>query len=207
MTLRIKAAAGSMALLLSLAACGSGDDLSKKSPSEILNDARTSADDASSVHVTGSVTQDGSKSIVDILLTNNGDGKDELTSDGQTISIIKSRNTIYAKGIPGSTGPGYQKLEANDPRVAQLSQALDKKTFLQQILSTNKEFTLAGKDKVGDQDTLKLAEKSGQSTLRVADNADKPYPMQIEGNGPMTVSIVFSGWDEDAHIAAPQVGS
>jgi len=204
-TLRIKAAIGALALLLSLTACGSGD-LSKKSAGEILNDARATADRANSVHVTGSLIQDGSKSVVDIVLTNSGDGKDELTTDGHTISIIRTGNTIYAKGISGLAGPGYQKLEPNDPRVAQLSQALDKKTFLQQVLSTSKEFTLAGKGKVGGQDTVKLTEKSGQSTLHVVDNADKPYPLQIEGGGPMNISIVFSGWDDDTKIVAPQIG-
>jgi hypothetical protein len=204
-TLRIKTAVGSLALLLSLTACGSGD-LSKKAPGEILNDARATADRANSVHVTGSLIQDGSKSVIDIVLTNSGDGKDELTTDGHTISIIRTGNTIYAKGIQGLAGPGYQKLEPNDPRVAQLSQALDKKTFLQQVLSTSKEFTLDGKGKVGDQDTVKLKEKSGQSTLHVADDADKPYPVQIESGAPMNISIVFSGWEDDTKIVAPQIG-
>lgn len=207
MTLRIKATAGSLALLLSLAACGGGNDLSKKSPDQILNDARTTADSANSVHITGSVIQDGTKSVVDILLTNSGDGKDDLTSNGQTVSVIKTGNTIYAKGIPGSTSDGYEMLEPNDPRVAALSQSLDKKTFLQQILSTDKEFVLAGKDKVDGQDALKLQEKSGQSTLHVADNADKPYPLRIEGGGPMAVSITFSGWDDNAKVVAPKNGS
>lgn len=207
MALRIKTAAGSLALLLALGACGSGEDLSKKSPEQIVSDAREIAHTASSVHVTGTVTQDGTENTIDILLTNSGDGKDELTSGGQTISVIKTGNTIYVKGLPGSPGTGYHKLPANDPQAAVLSGAVDKKKFLQEILATSQKFTLAGKGKVDDQDTLKLTTNSGKSTLHVADDADNPYPLRIEGRGSTgTVAINFTEWDEDVEITAPQTG-
>lgn len=205
MALRIKTAAGSLALLLALGACGSGEDLSGKPPEQIVNDAREIANTANSVHVTGSVTQDGTESKIDILLTNSGDGKDELTSGGQTISVIKVGNTIYVKGLPGAPGPGYHKLPANDPQAATLSEAVDKQKFLQELLGTSQKFTLAGKGKVGDQDTLKLTTNSGKSTLHIADDSDNPYPMRIEGGSAAgTVSINFAEWNEDAKVEAPK---
>lgn len=205
MTLRIKTAAGSLALLLALGACGSGEDLSEKPPEQIVNDAREIANTANSVHVTGSVTQDGTENKIDILLTNSGDGKDELTSGGQTISVIKVGDTIYVKGLSGAPGSGYQKLPANDPQAATLSEAVNKQKFLQELLGTSQKFTVAGKGKVGDQDTLKLTTNSGKSTLHIADDADNPYPMRIEGGSAAgAVSINFAEWNEDAKVEAPK---
>lgn len=207
MTLRIKTAAGSLALLLSLGACGIGADLAEKPPDQIVGDARAIADTANSVRITGSVTQQGTENTIDIVLTNKGDGKDELSSGGQTLSVVKVGDTIYAKGLPGMPA-GYQKLPAGDPQAAELAQAVDKKKFLQEILGTDQKFTLAGEGKVGDQDTLKLTTNEGRSTLHVADDTDEPYPMRIEGGGGAgKVSITFSEWNEDAQIKAPKIGS
>ncbi|HEX2298351.1 MAG TPA: hypothetical protein VHH34_07515 [Pseudonocardiaceae bacterium] len=208
MPLRIRTAAGSLALLLTLGGCGIGEDLSERPPEQIVNDARASAHNASSVHVTGSVTQDGTENKLNIVLTNDGDGMDELSAGGQTISVIKVDNTIYAKGLPGTPGPDYVQLPANDPQTAELSKAVDKKKFLDEILGTSQKFTLAGKGKVGDQDTLKLTTDSGKSILHVADDTDDPYPMRIEGgSGPGAVSITFSEWNEDAKITAPKTSN
>ena len=208
MTLRIKTAAGSLGLLLSLGACGIGEDLSERSPEQIVNDARESAHSANSVHITGTVQQDGTENKLSLVLTNSGDGKDELSVGGHTISVIKVGDTIYAKGLPGVPGPDYVKLPANDPQTAELAKAVDKKMFLQEILGTSQKFTLAGKGKVDDQDTLKLTTNSGKSTLHVADDTDNPYPLRIEGgSGAGAVSITFSEWNEDAKITAPRTSN
>lgn len=205
MTLRIRTAAGSLALLLSLGACGIGEDLSERSPDQIVNDAREIANTANSVHVTGSVTQDGAENKLNIVLTNGGDGIDELSAGGKTISVIKVGDTVYVKGLPGAPSAEYVKLPANDPQAAELAQAVDKKQFLKEILGTSQKFTLAGKGKVDDQDTLKLTTNSGKATLHVADDADNPYPVRIEGgSGAGAVSITFSEWNEDAKITAPK---
>lgn len=201
MTLRIKAAAGALAVLLSLSltACG-GEDLSKRPPQQIINDAKAAALAAKSVHITGTLDQQGTKGNVDIVLTNNGDGKEEITAGGQTISVIKVANTVYVKTGPG----GYKKLPANDPQAASLAQAVDKKAFLNQAFDTKQQYTVAGTGKVGDQDSLKLTPKEGQPVLHVANDADKPYPLMIEGTGAKgAISITFSDWDNDAKITAP----
>lgn len=203
MTLRIKAAAGSLAVLLSLAACGGGDDLSKKPPQQIINDAKTAALGAKSVHITGNLTQQGSKGTVDIVLTNNGDGKEDITAGGQTLSVVKVGNTIYVKGVQGQQG-GYKKLPADDPQAASLAKAVDMKAFLQQAFDTKETYKLAGTGKVGDQDTLKLTPQSGQPVLQVANDSDKPYPLMIDGTGSKgALSITFTDWDADTKIAAP----
>jgi hypothetical protein len=202
-TLRIKAAAGSLAVLLSLAACGSGEDLSKRPPQQIINDAKTAALAAKSVHITGTLDQQGSKGNVDIVLTNNGDGKEDISAGGQTISVIKVGNTVYVKGGPAGQG-GYKKLPADDPQAKNLAAAVDKKAFINQAFDTKQQYTVTGTGKVGDQETLKLTPKEGQPVLHVANDADKPYPMKIEGTGAKgAISVTFADWDSDAKITAP----
>lgn len=204
MALRITAAAGSLALLLSLAACGS-ERQADKPADQIINDARTAARNAESVHITGDISQGVNKGKVDLLLTNRGDGKEEITSSGGTMSIIKVGDTLYAKGLPGQPpGPEYQKLTTKDPQAAKLAREVDKNTLLENLLGGKQTFTKAGTGKVGGQDAVKLRPQQGQATLYVADNVENPYPLRIESTGPQgEIFLTLADWNGDVAITAP----
>lgn len=205
MAKRIYAVAGLLALLLTVAACGSSQ--AEKPADQILKEARTAAGEASSVRITGDLSEGPSKGKVELLLTSNGNGREDITSGGKTLSVVKVGNSVYAKGIPGQPGPGFQKLPANDPAASQLVQAVNKKALLDQLLDPKQKFTKAGTGKVGDQDVVKLKPQQGQAMFYIADDSDNPYPLKIESKGQQGgLTINLAEWDADATVAPPPTG-
>ncbi|MQA15830.1 MAG: hypothetical protein GEV09_17230 [Pseudonocardiaceae bacterium] len=202
MAKRFNAAAGLLALLLTVAACGSSQ--ADKPADQILNEARKAANEASSVRITGDLSKGANKGKVSLLLTNSGDGKEEISSGGQTVSIVKVGDAVYAKGIPNQPSPGFQKLSAQDPAASKLVQAVNKKALLDQLLNPQQKFTKAGTGKIGDQDVVKLKPQQGQSMFYIADDSEDPYPMKIESKAPQGgLTITFSEWDAGAKVKAP----
>lgn len=205
MAKRIYAVAGLLALLLTVAACGSSQ--ADKPADQILNEARKAANEASSVRITGDLKQGNSTGKVELLLTNSGDGKETITSAGQTVNVVKVGNSVYAKGIPGQASGGFQQLPAGDPAASKLVQAVDKKALLDQLLSPQQKFTKAGTGKVGDQEVVKLKQKQGNATFYIADDSDNPYPLKIESTGQQGgLTIKFAEWDAGATVKPPPTG-
>lgn len=202
---RISAIAGLLALLVTPVACS--ESQADKPVDQILNEARTVAKDAQSVHITGDLSQGPSKGTVDLLLTNGGDGKEEITTDGRTISLIKVGDTLHVKGLPGLPGPGYQTLSVKDPQASQLAQAVDKNLLLDQLLSSKQKLVKAGTGKVGETEAVKLKTQQGPGMLYIADDAEHPYPLKIDSTSPEgSLTIVFLDWDKETTITAPQRG-
>ncbi|MGH3977710.1 MAG: hypothetical protein ACRDRZ_01720 [Pseudonocardiaceae bacterium] len=199
--------AGLLAAPLILAACGGGGQADRPAD-QILGDARTAARNAESVHITGNISQGTSKGTVDLLLTNRGDGKQEITAGDRTVSVIRVGETIHVKGIPGLGGPGYQKLSTKDPQAAQLVRAVDKNSLLDQLLGSKQKFIKAGSGKVGDWDVVKLEPQQGEGMLYIADDAENPYPLKLESRAPRGgLTITFARWNEAVTIKGPQAGA
>jgi hypothetical protein len=202
-TQRIYAVAGLLALLLSLVACGSSQ--ADKPAEQILKEARTAASEAKSVRIRGDLRKGNSNGTVELLLTNSGDGREEISAGGQTVSVVKVGDTVYAKGLPGQPGPGYHKLAAEDPAAAQLVQAVNKKAVLDQLLNPTQKFTKAGTGKIGGQEVVKLKPQQGQGMFYFAADADNPYPLRIESTGQQGgMTITFAEWDAGVTIRPPE---
>lgn len=199
----IYAVAGLLALLLSLVACGSSQ--ADKSADQILKEARTAANEAESVRITGDLRQGSSNGKVELLLTNSGNGRQKISSGGKTVSVVKVGDTVYAKGISGQPGPGFQKLPANDPAAAQLVQAVNKKALLDQLLDPGQRFSKAGTGKIDGHDVVKLKPQQGQAMFFFADDGANPYPIRIESTGQQGgMTINFAEWDAGATIRPPK---
>lgn len=204
MAKRMYAVAGLLAPLLAVAACGSSQ--ADKPVEEIVNEARTAANEASSVRVTGDLDQGPTKGKVDLLLTKNGDGREDLTLAGQTISVVKVGDAVYAKGIPGQPGSGFQQLPADNPVAGQLVQDVNKKRLLDQLLNPQQGFTKAGTGQIRNQDVVKLKPRQGQATYYIADS-DKPYPLRVETSGQQGgLTLDLAEWDAGATVEAPRTG-
>lgn len=201
---RITAVAGLLALLLALTACGSSGIQDEQPVDQILRDARAAADQARSVHITGTITQGGQQGTLDMVLTNNGDGKQDITVGGSTVSVVKVGQDVYTKGIPGSPSPEYQKLAADDPKVAQIAGSVDKKALIGQLLDPAQQLTRGRPGTVGGQETVTLNAAQGGGTLSLADDAERPYPVQIKNtaeDGGLTITL--AEWDRPVTISAP----
>jgi hypothetical protein len=202
---RIYAMACLLALLLTVAACGGSQ--ADKPAAQILEEARVAAGEASSVRITGNLSQGGDKGTVELVLTSNGNGREDISSGDQTVSVVKVGKTVYAKGIPGQPGPGFQQMPADSPVAGKLVQAVNKKALLDQLLDPKQRFTKAGTGKIGDQDVVKLKQQQSKAMFYIADDADNPYPLRIESAGQQGGLVInFAEWDADATITPPQTG-
>lgn len=203
MVQRIYLVAGLLALLLTVTACGSS--LADKSADQILQEARTAAHAAQSVRITGDLQLGDSKGTVELVLTNNGNGTEKISSGGRTLSVIRVGETVYAQGIPGQPGAGFLQLPANSPAAEKLVQAVNKRALLDQLLNPKQKFVKAGTGRIGDQDVVKLKPQQGKAIFYFAADADNPYPLRIETNGQQGgLTINLSDWDADVTIRPPQ---
>lgn len=203
MVQRIYAVAALLALLLTVTACGSSQ--ADKTADQILGEARKAAHEAKSVHITGDLQLGRSTGTVDLVLTNSGNGTEKISSSGQTLSVVRVDDTVYAKGIPGQPGPGFQELPANSPAAKKLVQAVNKKALLNQLLDPKQNLVKAGTGTIGDRDVVKLKPQQGQAMFYFADDADNPYPLRIETGGQQGgLKINLSEWDADVTIRPPQ---
>ena len=95
--------AGALALCaLAIAACGSssssGNGEAAKSANQILSDAVSAAQGASSVRVSGSITDNGQPVSVDLKLVNGKGGSGSMTIQGAPVQIVDVNNTLYMNG-------------------------------------------------------------------------------------------------------------
>lgn len=194
---------GLVALLLAVAACGGGGRESGKPANQILTDAQAAAENASSVHIVGNVNHGGTRGKLDLLLANNGDGRERIITAGHTVEIIKVGQVLYVRGIPGMSGVGYRRLSLSDPRVAPLARAVDKKTVFMQLIKSKDPVTIIGVETIGDSSAVKLKPQTGPGILYVADDAEHPYPLRIDSGANGQGTITFSDWGADVTIPTP----
>ncbi len=199
----LRALTGLLALLLGVAACGGGGRESGKPADQILNDAQAAAENASSVHIVGDVTRGANRGKLELLLANNGDGREQITTAGHTAEIVKVGQVLYVRGIPGLSGTGYQRLSLSDPRAARLARAVDKKTVFTQLIKHKDTVTILGIETLNGSPAVKLKPQTGPGILYVADDAEHPYPLRIDSAANGQGTITFSDWGADVTIAPP----
>lgn len=194
---------GLLVLLLGVAACGGGGRESAKPASQILKDAQAAAENASSVHIVGDVTRGGAHGKLDLVLANNGDGREQITTAGHTVEIIKVGQVLYVRGVPGLSGAGYRRLSLSDPRAAWLAHAVDKKSVFLQLINTKDHVSIIGVETVNGSAAVKLKPQTGPGILSVLDDAEHPYPLRIDSTASGQGVITFSDWDAEVTIPPP----
>lgn len=195
------------------AGCGGAGTEAGKPPAQILRDAQAAAQAADSVHISGTVVRGAGSATIDLVLTAAGDGREQITGADQRVDLIKVGSTLYVKGLtaPGSTGAGYQRLAANDPRAAQLSAQLDKDAVFAQLIKQGDTPRVTGTETVAGQAAVALTPGAGAGVLYVADDAAHPYPLEVHAAPPAATAaqpgpsgaLTFTEWNAHAVISPP----
>jgi len=225
-TRRVSATA--MTLLTSLlaavfAGCGggsasssaSGNGIAEKSPSEMLSAAKSAAEAASSVHVSGSIVNAGSSITLDMNLLAGKGGRGKLSEDGLSFELIELGSTVYIKGSPafykhiggGAAAQLFQgkwlKASAGDSDFASLGQITDMRQLLDQTITNHGvSLTKLGSSTVAGQKVIGIADASDHGALYIAATG-KPYPIQVSKSGSGSGKITFDRWNEAVELAAP----
>src|SRR5260370_12277773 len=79
---------------------GSGNGIASKTPAQIVAASKAAADGAASVHIAGSVVNEGKPVTVDMQLLAGKGGRGRITLEGLSIDLIRVGGSFYINGTP-----------------------------------------------------------------------------------------------------------
>lgn len=223
MSMRRHLSLGCAGLALGLAAltgCGSsssGNGVASKSAEEIVAEAKKAADEASSVHVSGSVNSGGSPVTLDLSLAAGKGATGQISQNGSTFKIVIDGGTAYISGsdafyrkLGGSAAAQllagkWLKISTSTPEFASFGSLTNMRKLLDTVLvghGTLVKGPTHPTTTVGGQQAIEVKDTTRGGSLWVA-TTGKPYPLQISKTGSEAGAIKFDKWDEPVTITAP----
>ncbi len=219
MRARLLSLAGALLLVVgAVAGCGgsssSGNGVASKTPEQMLSAAKSAADGAASVHLAGSIVNEGKPISIDIELLAGKGGKGRITLEGLAIQLIRVEKAVYISGseafyrhIAGAAaaqllqgkwlkapenGGNFSSLAS----LTELGKLIDTALAGHGTLRKGAETTIAGRKVVG------LEDVSNGGTLYIAATGT-PYPVEVVKRGGSGGSIVFDRWNQPVTLTAP----
>ncbi|HEY2536626.1 MAG TPA: hypothetical protein VGI24_06560 [Solirubrobacteraceae bacterium] len=205
-------------VLLAIGGCGSssssGNGVASKSPSEILAASKTAADSASSVHVSGSLKNNGTPITLNLSLVSGHGGRGQISQGSLSFNLIVVGDTIYLKGSPafyshfgGSAAAQlfqgkWLKAPASGGELGSLATLTNFTQLLAQTLASHGTLVKGSTSTVAGTPVIELRDTSNNGSLFVA-TTGKPYPIQIVKHGSETGHITFTDWDKPVSLSAP----
>jgi hypothetical protein len=194
---------------LLLTACGSSP-LEGKNGTEVADLAADALEEAGSVRLSGSMTQDGQKTEIDMHLQGD-DATGTITVQGTEIELISVDGDVYLKateellasfGAPAEQTADFEgrwiMVPAED--AADFTDfTLD--SFIEQLRDPDDKIEDKTRSEEKDGDSVVVVEQEDGSTLTVADD-DPPYPLELSG-GDDEGTITFSNHGDEEDISAP----
>jgi hypothetical protein len=217
--LRLPFAAG-LPLVLAVAAlagCGgsSGNGVASKSPSAIVQAAKSAADGASAVHVSGSIVTGSTPITLDLSLVAGKGGRGRLAESGLSFELIELDGTIYISGsrafyshFAGAAAAQllqgkWLKAPASSASFGGISSLTELRKLLDAALATSdKTLVAAGTGTVNGQAVVGVKDTAQGGILYVA-TAGPAYPVEIAKGGKGGGTITFSEWNKPVTLAAP----
>jgi hypothetical protein len=204
--------------LAGLVGCGgsssSGNGVASKSPTEIVSAAKTAADSASSVHVTGSIVNAGATIALDMELLKGTGGRGRLSQNGLSFELVAIDGSIYIKGSPAfyrhfAGGAAAQLLQgkwlkapANTGSFASLGSLTDLRKLLDSTLSSHGSLAKGSTSTIEGQEAIGVKDQTRGGVLYVA-TTGKPYPLEITKNGSGGGKVTFTSWNTPVTVKAP----
>lgn len=198
--------------------CGCGDSaptengVGARTPAEIVAAAQSAAEGAATVHVKGSIVEQGKPIAMDVKLVADKGGKGVLVDDGRTVEVVNVDTDIYINADQAfyrrALGEAPARLLAG--RWLKASQASGDLNALASVtslgrlthiaLSEHAPLTGARRTVLGGKPAVAVSDASG-GTLYVS-AIGTPYPLEIEKRGGSEIS--FDGWDKPVTLSVPE---
>jgi hypothetical protein len=252
MTRRMAATAAALAIAvggLGLSACGGSDSsgsaastavettaqapngIEKLTAKEILQKSLDAASAASSVKISGAISQGGEDIALDMTLGKDA-GEGSITAQGAEIDLkfvggkayLKASGEDLAKLVGGSDsaaageaiaaliGDKWLAVPADGSagdgagNFGAFSQLAQKDSLLEGILEPDGEVTITGTGTVNGTPVVFLDSPDGDGTLAIS-TVGEPYPLQIKGAGAGSDSgtgeVNFTNWNAPFSVTAP----
>ncbi|MFG2302915.1 hypothetical protein [Actinacidiphila glaucinigra] len=181
-----------------------------KLPAETIEKrARTAADAADTVRLTGTVVSRGLTYTLDMRLRGNG-GLGEVTSKGSTFELLRVGDDLYLKAGAGFYGDQvgaklknkYVKVPAADPAYDQFSGFTDKEVLLEGLFVLRGALTVGDHRTVGGVRTIAVSADGGDGGTLDVSLEGKPYPLRYERAGGAG-TLTMDDWGKDFTLRAP----
>ncbi|MET9360480.1 hypothetical protein ABZX93_06185 [Streptomyces sp. NPDC006632] len=213
-------------LAAALTACGTDPDegtngVGKLSAPDIESKARTAADGADAVRLSGTLVSKGGSYKIDMKLKNSG-GTGTVTSQKTTFGLLRVGEDLFLKADAGfwsHSDPGgasaaagklddkYVKVPSGDPAYQQLRGFTEKSVLLKGMLGLQGTLSKGDRSEVGAVRTIRIeAGRDGEGgTLDVALQGT-PYPLRFQRAGGAGV-LELADWNKDFTLAPPAKGA
>jgi hypothetical protein len=192
----------------------SGNGVSSKSPTEILAASKAAADSAGSVHVAGTLTNNGTRITLNLSLASGQGGRGQISQNGLSFKLIVVGDTIYIKGSPafyshfGGTAATrlfqgkWLKAPASGGELGSLAALTNFGQLIDQSLTSQGTLAKGATTTVAGAPAIELRDTSHDGSLFVA-STGKPYPIEIVKHGSETGHITFTDWHQPVSLSAP----
>lgn len=211
-------ALGLALLVLALAGCGgssstSGNGVASKTPAAIVAAAKSAADEAASVHVSGAI-REGAPLTLDMQLLAGKGGRGRITQNGVSFDLIALGGIVYIKGSPAFYrrigGPAaaqlfqgkWLKAPATAGEFSSISSLTDLRKLIDTTLATHGTLSKGATTTVSAQKAIAVNDVTKGGVLYVA-TSGKPYPLEIARGGANGGHIIFDRWNQAVTISPP----
>jgi hypothetical protein len=217
--------ASALALVLTaafLAGCGSSSSKAAKPNSEaskpaarVLADAKAAATSASSAHVSGRITSNGTPIKLDLTTARGKGAKGSMSTNGLSFDLVRIGDTVYIRGSDAFykhfAGAGvaqllhgkWLKAPATHGRLQSLAPLTSLGALFAGISAHHGKLSNDGKTTYKGTDVVAIRDTSDDSKLYVAASG-KPYPVAIVGGKKgESGAITFDDWNKSVSLSAP----
>ena len=201
---------------MALAGCGgsSSNGESKKTADQVVADAQKAALAASSVHVKGTITDNGTPLKIDLTIIKGKGGKGTLSETGLTFELVRIGGTAYIKGsdafLRKFAGAGaaalfhdkWLKGSASSGQLASLTPLTDADKLIKAALGQHGKLANKGETDYQGQKVVEIDDTTQGGRLYVAAKGD-PLPVALRGSKQQG-SVAFDDWNAEATVEAPK---
>jgi hypothetical protein len=201
-----------------LGGCGSssssGNGLASKSPAEIVAAAKRAAVGAASVHIAGSIVNEGKPISLDMQILAHKGGKGQITLEGFPIRLIQVGGAVYInasnafyKRVAGSAAAQllqgkWLKASVSSSSFASLASLTNIGKLIESTLGSHGKLAAGGTRTIGGQKAVGVTDTTRGGTLYVAASGPA-YPLEIVKGGADGGKITFDRWNRSVTLSAP----
>jgi hypothetical protein len=209
-------------VVIALTACGDGSDdgsgggsgsaktsFEGDSAQQVLDKALAATKSASSVHLKGSNSEEGSEFELDLVLSDGKGAQGTIGFGGEKVELVQLGDVIYIKGGPTAAlgekfADKWIKSSTKDEGAQEFRNLTSIDAFFTEVLKPDGTITrVDGKDVDGKKTVGLQDSKAGdeQGTLYISADG-KAYPLLIATKG-QPQGMQFTEWDQPVTIKAP----
>ncbi|MGE5617435.1 MAG: hypothetical protein ACM3UX_00710 [Candidatus Woesearchaeota archaeon] len=200
-----------------IAGCGSGgspgNGVAAKPPNAIVQEANNAIASASSVHVTGSISNNSIPLTLDLSLVSGKGGTGVLSEGGLMFRVITVGQDVYIQGTPAFwshfAGPAVaRKLDGQwlrapaSSQFAPIAALTNQQLLFGKVLLSHGRLKKVGTSTVNGQKVVGVQDSTAGGTLYVAATG-KPYPVEVVKRGSGAGRIVFDHINRPVALKPP----